>query len=143
MLSQTEIEVTNKLHELYRSQITDFGVEKEFRLVEDEEERNTIHSQYPIPEWATPISDDSTSVNKDATTELNEVPELATRGHLDSNNYAITRRGIETEGGPVDSNEGYPQIEMKAPYRYRDVETLLDELLMSCLLYTSPSPRDS
>ena len=122
-----EITCGDTLHKMHRERITDFGEPKHFRLVASDEE--ALNGIYSISDWVLPPSDESVTVNKDVGDPLNEVPELQTRGHLNPNNFGITDRGIETEGGEVPAAVGYPQIIMKAPYRYRNVRELIDLLL--------------
>ena len=128
-LAVTTIEATNKLHNLFTKRIFDLGVDKHFGL-ELQQRDDDIHGTYPIPEYFTPVADKSDTVNKSTGTSINRVPSLAESGHLDPDNYIITSEGVETEGGPVTgAAEGYPQIEMKAPLRYKDIEILIKELL--------------
>ena len=124
----TTITADSLLQKMFSEVITDFGLQKQFRIDASNEE--SLNGVYPISDWVLPISEDSSEVKKDINKPLTEVPELATRGHLDSDNYVITDSGIETEGGDVMGAEsGYPQIKFKAPYRYRDVERLIDDVL--------------
>lgn len=122
-----EIAATNVLELMHRTEINDFGLEKQFRLeLSDEQDLNGI---YPISDWVLPPSNESVNVYKRVSAPLTQVQELQTRGHLSPDNYAITSRGVETEGGAVAASTGYPQISMKAPYRYKDISFLLPLLL--------------
>ena len=95
-----------------------------------ESEQESINGVYELPDWVTPLSQESISVNKSVSRELTEVPELAKRGALNPDNFAVTHRGIETEGGKItDAATGYPQITAKTPYRYRDMELIINDLL--------------
>lgn len=123
-----DIIVTNALHDMHRKQITDFGLDKRFRIVASEEE--SLNGVYPIAEWVLPVSDESVDVYKNTTEQLTEVPELRKRGQLDSDNFAVTTEGIETEGDKVQNPAmGYPQVDFKAPYRHRKVSEFIDDLL--------------
>ena len=126
-----ELFCKSDLHKLFRDQIVDYGLEKQFML-ELNDEQETINGEYPIAEWALPASDESVEVNKSVGNALTQLPELSEQGALNPDNYKITRDGIETEGGAVrNPATGYPQITMKSPHRYREVEVVLREVLAS------------
>ena len=123
-----EIVATDSLHKMHTERIADFGLEKQFMVSPSEEE--SINGVYKIPDWVLPVSDKSMQVSKNVSENLTEVSELADRGNLDSDNFIITNSGIETEGGDiVGTTEGYPQVRYKAPYRHRQVKTLITDLL--------------
>ena len=67
-------------------------------------------------------------MKKDLITRLNEGPVLCAEGYL----FAMERRGYLSAGGFV------PTVVLENP----DVVTQLHREFISCLLYTSPSPRD-
>jgi len=128
VLATAEIVVGDSLHNLFSKDITDFGESKQFGLVANTEP--SLNGVYDLPEYILPVSKESVEVKKSASESLTEVAELADRGFLNSDNYAITNDGIETEGGEVsNASVGYPQISLKAPFRYKDVEFIIENLL--------------
>ena len=122
--ARTTVVVSDAMHTLFTEDLTDFGVDRQFRLVA--EDARDIHGNYPIPAFVGPASKGSVTVKKDVNTELTEVVALAGSGAFDADNYVVTDSAVKTEGGEVEgAATGYPQIEMKSPYRHRFLTDLV------------------
>ena len=128
--AQTRIVFSDQFHKLFTSHITDFGLEKQFRIIEDPESEKNINGRYPLPEFIPPVSIDSTELKKSVNETLTEVPELAERGALNPDNYVVSDDAVETEGGAIDNpSTGYPQLKAKTPYRHIPVKSVIEKVL--------------
>ena len=120
----TTVVVSDDMHTLFTEDITDFGVDRQFRLVA--EDGRDIHGNYPIQAFVGPASKGSVTVKKDVNTDLTEVVALAGSGTFDSDNYVVTDTAVKTEGGTIEgAATGYPQITMKSPFRHRFLKDLV------------------
>ena len=120
---------SDKMHQLFTTEITDFGLEKHFRLTAETDE-TAINGRYPLPVMVQPVSRGSVTLKKSLSDTLTEVPTLATRGALDADNYTVSDDAIETEGGEIEGvATGYPQVQLKAPYRHISVKLAMERLL--------------
>ena len=126
--AETRIIASDGFHKLFSQDITDFGLEKQFKLVESTEEQD-LHGSYPLPEPVQPPSDGSTTVKKSVSDTLTEVPEIATRGALSEDNYEVADNAIRTETPITSPATGYPQIEMKAPFRHISVKSVIEKVI--------------
>ena len=126
--AETRIVASDGFHTLFTQDITDFGITKQFKIVESTEEQD-LHGTYPLPEPVHFPSDDSVTVKKSVSGTLTEVPEIATRGALSEDNYQVDDDAIRTETPITSPATGYPQIQMKAPYRHIDVENAIKKVL--------------
>ena len=126
--AESVIVAADSFHKLFTEPITDFGLTKQFMIPESTEELD-LHGTYPIPHQVQPPSDASTTVKKDVSTTLTEVPEIAERGALDESIYQVDDDAIKTEAPITSPATGYPQIEMKAPYRHIGVESVIAKVL--------------
>ena len=122
------IRAVDKSHDLFRSRITDFGIERTFKLVD--KPTDDLHGFYPIPEFLFEISEGSDSIEKDDDVDLTRVEKLSESGSFDSDNYVVNNDGIRTEGGlPDNIAAGYPKITFKSPYKGKSIKRLIDLLL--------------
>ena len=124
--AQLRITCTDNFEQLRTATLTDYGIERHFRLIEGTTERGF----YPILPAILPASIGSINVNSALNTQLTLVPELAEAGELDNTNYIIRDDGIQTEGDFTGSeNVGYPQVQFKSPFRYKPITNTIDSLL--------------
>ena len=118
----------DKMHELFKSRITDFGIERTFKLVPYDVSGH--HGIYPIPEFLREISTDSDSILKAHDKPLTRVARIKDSGKFNSDHYEVKPDCIRTEGGfPKDVAEGYPQITFKSPYKGKRIKDLIVKLL--------------
>ena len=110
--------------------IADFGISRHFRLLEDLEHAGE-NGFYPIMDAIMPASHRSTTLKIRVTdTPITPVQKLATEGTLNPRNFVIDDAGIRTEGGVITGAQyGYPQIEMKSPYRSRHIKDIIADIL--------------
>ena len=121
---------------LRNDKITDLGLEKQFRLIEDRPQTSS-NGTYSILKAVNPISNESENLFKNSAELTNPehirpaVEELETEGLLNSDNYTIGESGVTSEGGfiDVDVPTSFPQLEIKAPFRYRDINQIVDSIL--------------
>lgn len=124
----TDILVSDELNALLSKNVENIGVDRNFQLEIDAD--GGRNGNYPIYDFIGPIVDGSVNVKKDVNTDLNQVENLQNVGMFDSDNYQVTDDAILTEGGPVEgAATGYPQISMKSPHRFIDIETVIPLIL--------------
>ena len=126
--AESRIVAADTFHKLFTEPITDFGLTKQFMIPESTEETD-LHGNYPIPAAVRPPSDASVTVKKSVSDTLTEVSEIAERGALDESVYQVDDDAIKTEAPITNASTGYPQIEMKAPYRNIPVESVIAKVL--------------
>ena len=120
---------TDTFGDIRKKPITDFGIARHFKLSEDDPE-TPVTGVYPIMKAALPASDESVSLKTRSTdTPIKPVQKLATEGHLDPRNYIVTAEGLRAEGFMVNRGVGYPQIQMKSPFRYRKITDVIADIL--------------
>lgn len=102
--------------------ITDFGIQKKMEV---EPSGSNLHGNYPFYIGLTEPSLESVSGTSDSTT-LSEKTVLRTEGHLEETNYQVLPTGIQTEGGPLETD---PILTFKSPYRSRTVKSVIEKLL--------------
>lgn len=128
--STSEIFVNDTMQDIFRTEITDFGVDKNYGIRAGR--RSSINGFYPVLDSFFPASKDSVEVNKSVSDSLTEVDKVSRKGPLNPNHFEVSTDGIITEGGEItDAAEGYPQIKYKAPLRYKDVSNIIESLLSS------------
>ena len=122
------VKCTDLSRKLRTEKITDFGLEKAWRLVEGDSEAVGV---YPLVAGTPPLSDDSVTVERANDDALNIVSKVKTSGILDPNNVEVSDEAIISEGQWIDvDNPGtYPGIAAKTPYRYKHVTTILNDIL--------------
>lgn len=132
----TDILVSDELNALLSKNVENIGVDRNFQLELDPD--GGRHGNYPIHDFIGPIVDGSVNVKKDVNTDLTEVENLQNVGMFDSDNYQVTDDAILTEGGPVQgAATGYPQITMKSPHRFIDIETVIPLILTNLGIATA------
>ena len=127
--STSELTIDDALQEINRTEIEDFGVDKHYRI--SPSNRRSINGFYPVLDAFFPASVGSVEVKKNVSDTLTEVDEVSRQGPLNPDNYEVGPDGIITEGGEVQAAAGYPQLQYKSPFRYKDVETLIRSVLSS------------
>ena len=120
----------DKTYPIQKDVITDFGIEKSWRPVADQEQTNPLEGVYPVTCGVSPLSKGSVSGKNNAGSDLNVVDEIKSAGILDPLNISVNGE-IQSEGGeiPVTDKSSYPQVSGKAPYRYKQIKTLVDRIL--------------
>ena len=109
--------------------ITDFGIARHFMLTENLSQSGE-NGFYPIMDAIMPASHGSAELATRTGESLQPVQKLATEGTLDPRNFIIDAEGVRTEGGPIVNRQvGYPQLQMKSPYRYRHIEDVITDIL--------------
>ena len=121
---------TDNFSDMRKTPITDFGVPRHFKLTEDLEQSRGV-GVYPILKAALPAADGSVTLQtRSGGTQIEPVQKLQTAGHLDPLHYIVTADGIHTEGDIiVNRGVGYPQVEMKSPFRYRALTDVVADIL--------------
>ena len=110
--------------------IADFGISRHFRLLEALEHAGE-NGSYPIIRAIMPASHGSVTLKTSVTdTPIAPVQKLATEGTLNPHNFSIDDNGVHTEGGVITrAQTGYPQIQMKSPYRSRHIKDIIADIL--------------
>ena len=110
--------------------IVDFGIPRHFRLLEDLEHAGE-NGFYPIMDAIMPASHGSATLKTSVTdTPITPIQKLATEGTLNPRNFSIDDKGVHTEGGVIRGAQyGYPQIQMKSPYRSRHIKDVIADIL--------------
>ena len=110
--------------------IADFGIPRHFMLTEDPTQsgENGVH---PIMAAIMPASHGSVSLKRRTNDDpISPVQKLSTEGTLNPKNFVIDDRGVQTEGGAiVNRGIGYPQLRMKSPHRYRNINDVITDIL--------------
>ena len=115
--------------DIRKKAIADFGISRHFRLLEALEQTGE-NGFYPIMDAVMPAADGSVAVSSRVGDSLNPVQKLETEGTLSPRNFIIDDKGVRTEGGLiVDRQVGYPQIQMKSPYRSRHIKDVIADIL--------------
>ena len=110
--------------------IADFGIPRHFMLTEDPAQsgENGVH---PIMAAIMPASHGSVSLKRRTNDDpISPVQKLSTEGTLNPKNFVIDDRGVQTEGGLIFNRQvGYPQLRMKSPHRYRNINDVITDIL--------------
>ena len=136
------ISASDVIEEMRTENITDFGLEKEWKLIEDVN-ISAENAVYPLTLGVTPVSEDSATVRKALNQNLTIVPELQASGVLNPDNVQITDEAVISEGGKIQAAAGsaYPQMTAKTPYRYARPETVINAILDKLGIATGPGER--
>ena len=120
---------TDNFGDIRTKAIADFGIPRHFMLTEDLEQVSE-NGFYPIMDAVLPASDGSVTLATRVGDSINPVQKLETEGTLSPRNFIIDDKGVRTEGGAiVNRGIGYPQIQMKSPYRYRHILDVITDIL--------------
>ena len=120
---------TDNFGDMRNKTITDFGIDRHFRLLE-ELTQSSENGFYPIMQAVMPASDGSATLSTRTGETLQPVQKLKTEDTLSPRNFVIDAEGVRTEGGPItNAQNGYPQLRMKSPYRYRHIKDLISDIL--------------
>jgi len=130
-INRTQFIAGDKLAELFSHDLKDFGLEKQFMVTADADKG--VNGRYELPHQVLPVSDGSTEFKKSVSESLTEVETLQRLGSGSrpiGQDYAVTGDAIETAGGDIEgAATGYPQVQLKAPYRYVKPENLIKSIL--------------
>ena len=111
--------------------VTDFGIKKKMRV---ESSGGNLHGNYPFFIGLTEPSLESVE-GVGTRSSLDRKQSLRTEGALDENNFRELPTGIETEGGPLTSENIGGQLvrdadlKFKSPYRSRTIGFVVKKLL--------------
>lgn len=120
---------TDNFGDIRKKAIADFGVPRHFRLLEDLEQTDE-NGFYPMMDAILPASDGSVTLATRTGDEITPAQKLKTEGTLNPRNFVIGDKGVRTEGGPITNPQnGYPQLRMKSPYRYRHIQDIIADIL--------------
>ena len=121
---------TDNFGDMRKKTIADFGIARHFMLVENTEQSGA-NGSYPIMRAVMPASDGSVSLATRTTYEtLKPAQKLETEGTLNPRNFIVDAAGVRTEGGLIANRQvGYPQLQMKSPYRYRHIKDIITDIL--------------
>ncbi|MDE0398856.1 MAG: hypothetical protein OXL96_13760 [Candidatus Poribacteria bacterium] len=110
--------------------IDDFGVPRHFRILADTE-RSGENGFYPILDALLPASHGSVTLSTAVSDDpIAPVQTLKNEGTLDPKSFIIDDRGVRTEGGLIAAAQtGYPQLRMKSPHRYRNIQDVITDIL--------------
>ena len=128
--AETHIIAGDGFKKLFEHDLEDFGLEKQFAITADTDKG--INGRYELPHQVLPVSDGSTEVNKSVSETLTEVETLQRLGGgaVSDDTYTVTGDAIETAGGDITgAATGYPQVKLKAPYRYAKPENIVKSIL--------------
>ena len=114
------ITCSDKSQQIRDDDVTNFGIAKRM-LVENS--GGNLHGNYPFFIGLTEPSLESVD---SPDPDLNRKQSLRTEGALDENNFKELPTGIETEGGPLQSD---PILTFKSPYRSRNIDFVVEKLL--------------
>lgn len=125
-----EVECVDSLQSLILDKITDFGIQRNFGLAHDPTPESS-NGEYPVLPAVLPAAEGSahitTALDREDTTEVDEI---ATEGFLNDSNYVIEDNKVITEGGVIENvGVGYPQIELKSPYRHKTIQDIISDVL--------------
>ena len=117
---------------LRNDKIIDLGLRKKFSLTQTRPQTSS-NGTYKILKAVFPISNESENLFKEGFGEpITPVEELSTEGVLNPNHYIIDSEGVVSEGGFIEidaANVHYPQLEIKAPFRNRDINQIIHSIL--------------
>ena len=120
---------TDNFGDIRTKAIADFGIPRHFMLTEDLEQTGE-NGFYPIMDAVLPASHGSVTLATRVGDEISPVQKLKTEGTLSPRNFIIDAEGVRTEGGAiVNRGIGYPQIQMKSPFRYRHILDVITDIL--------------
>ena len=106
--------------------IQDFGIDRWLAMLPLE--NSLPWGTYRVPDFMTPISEESVVAIKSDGFELTNVEQIRTEGRIREDAYGIKheRGEIRTEGGRLDAP---PRLKFKEQYRWRYVDGLVREIL--------------
>ena len=106
--------------------IQDFGIDRWLETIPVE--NSLPWGTYTVPDFMTPISEESVSVTESDGTALTNVEQIRTEGRIRADAYGIKheRGEIRTEGGRLSAP---PWLKFKEQYRWRYVDGLVREIL--------------
>lgn len=120
---------TDNFGDIRKKTIADFGIARHFMLVENTEQSGA-NGSYPIMPAVMPASDGSVSLATRTGETLKPGQKLETEGTLNPRNFIVDAAGVRTEGGFIVNRQvGYPQLQMKSPYRYRHIKDIITDIL--------------
>ena len=120
---------TDNFGDMRNKTIADFGIDRHFRLLE-ELTQSSENGFYPIMQAVMPASDGSAILATRVGEDITPVQKLKTEDTLSPRNFVVDAEGVRTEGGPITSAQnGYPQLRMKSPYRYRHIKDVISDIL--------------
>ena len=127
----TKLVFSDSMHKLFTTEITNFGLEKQFKLAEVSDAEKELNGVYELPPYVVPPSEGSVAVYKGLNDGLTEVSETAERGAvLRNQNFAVEGDVIKTEGGFILAPAtGYPQVRLKSPYRNIGLKSAVEKIL--------------
>ena len=121
---QVVISVSDDSQLLNRNTISDFGIQRYLKLRKD---RATEHGRYAIPGALREVSEGSLSGTSGGSA-LVVHNALETEGDLNPLNVSVEPDALESEGDFLPED---PQVEFKSPFRWKQMQTLVKELLES------------
>ena len=125
--AQVKLTCVDAQQSLREAVIQDFGIDRwlETVLVDNSLPWGT----YRVPDFMTPISEESVVATKVDGNELTNVEQIRTEGRIRSDAYGIKheRGEIRTEGGRFSDP---PRLKFKEQYRWRFVDSLVREILV-------------
>lgn len=120
---------TDNFGDIRQNAITDFGIDRHFRLLK-ELTQSSENGVYPILQAVMPASDGSAILATRVGEDITPVQKLKTEDTLSPHNFIVDAEGVRTEGGPItNAQNGYPQLRMKSPYRYRNINDVITDIL--------------
>ena len=120
---------TDNFGDMRNKTITNFGIDRHFRLLE-ELTQSSENGFYPIMQAVMPASDGSVILATRVGEDITPVQKLKTEDTLSPRNFVVDAEGVRTEGGPItNAQNGYPQLRMKSPYRYRHIKDVISDIL--------------
>ena len=124
--AQVKITCVDGQQALREAVLQDFGIDRWLKTIPVE---NTLPwGTYRIPDFMTPISEESVSVTKAGGEELTNVEQIRTEGRIreDACDIRYVQGEVRTEGGELASP---PHIKFREPWRWRYIDALVREIL--------------
>lgn len=124
--AQVKLTCVDAQQSLREAVIQDFGIERWLEMLEVE--NSLPWGTYRVPDFMTPISEESVVATKADGNELTNVEQIRTEGRIRDDAYGIKheRGEIRTEGGRFAAP---PRLKFKEQYRWRFVDGLVREIL--------------
>ena len=124
---------TDNFGDMRNKTITNFGIDRHFRLLE-ELTQSSENGAYPIMQcrdagigWLCYFGNES--VRRGPITPVQKL-ENGRYAQPTQNFVIVDAEGVRTEGGPItNAQNGYPQLRMKSPYRYRHIKDVISDIL--------------
>ena len=124
--AQVKLTCVDGQQALREAVLQDFGIDRWLETIEVD--NSLPWGTYRVPDFMTPISEESVAAGKVDGEELTNVEQIRTEGRIREDAYGIKHESgeIRTEGGRLSDP---PRLKFKEQYRWRFVDGLVKEIL--------------